>query len=121
MEGAISCLFILMQSKEPAGAFWCHVISFYKKARIQSTSLEGGIGTHRQDLHVFGDVVLPCKAEDVREVKGEVNNAAAGRSQVGLVEEDAQEEALHDGSHGEGQQKEEEDDSIAVVQHSSSL
>lgn len=55
------------------------------------------------------------------EVKGEVNNAAAGRSQVGLVEEDAQEEALHDGSHGEGQQKEKEDDTIAVVQHSSSL
>lgn len=57
----------------------------------------------------------------MREVKGEVNNAAAGRSQVGLVEEDTQEEALHDGSHGEGQQEEEEDDSIAVVQHSSSL
>lgn len=79
------------------------------------------MATHCQDLHVLGDTVLPCKAKYVWEVKCEVNNAAAGRSQVGLVEEDAQEEALHDGSHGEGQQKEKEDDSIAVVQHSSSL
>lgn len=84
-------------------------------------SLEGETGAHRQDLHVLGDAVLPCKAEDVRQVKSEVNNAAAGRCKVGLVEEDAEEEALHDGSHGEGEQKEKEDGSIAVVQHSSSL
>lgn len=77
--------------------------------------------THQQDLHVLGDAVLPCKAEDVREVKSEVYNAAAGGRQVGLVEEHAEEEALHDGSHSEGQQKDEEDDSVAVVQHPSSL
>lgn len=57
----------------------------------------------------------------MREVKSEVNNATAGRCKVGLVEEDAEEEALHDGSHGEGEQKEKEDGSIAIVQHSSSL
>lgn len=84
-------------------------------------SVEGETGTHCQDLHVLGHAVLPCKAEDVREVKSEVNNATAGRCEVGLVEEDAEEEALHDGSHGEGEQKEKEDGSIAVVQNSSSL
>lgn len=77
--------------------------------------------THHQDLHVLGDAVLPGEAEDVREVKGEVNNATACCCQVGLVEEDAEEEALHDGSHGKGEQKEEEDDGVAVVQYPSSL
>lgn len=66
-------------------------------------------------------MVLPRKAEDVRQVQSEVNDAAAGRRKVGLVEEDAEEEALHDGSHGEGEQKEKEDGTVAVVQHSSSL
>lgn len=77
--------------------------------------------THHQDLHVFGDAVLPGEAEDVRKVEGEVNDAAARRGQVGLVEEDAEEEALHDGGRGEGEEKEEEDDGVAVVQHPSSL
>lgn len=77
--------------------------------------------THHQDLYVLGEAVLPGEAEDVREVKGEVNDAAAGCCQVGLVEEDAEEEALHDGSRGEGEQKEEEDDAVAVVQYPSSL
>lgn len=77
--------------------------------------------THRQDLHVLGDAVLPGEAEDVREVEGEVHDAAAGCRQVGLVEEDAEEEALHDGSRSEGEQKEEEEDGVAVVQYSSSL
>lgn len=71
--------------------------------------------THRQDLHVFSDAILPGEAEDVREVKGEVNDAAAGCSQVGLVEEDTEKEALHDGGRGEGEQKEEEDEGVAVV------
>lgn len=77
--------------------------------------------THHQDLHVFGDVVLPGKAEDVRKVEGKVNDATAGGCQVGVVEEDAEEEALHDGRRGEGEQKEEEDASVAVVQYPSSL
>lgn len=77
--------------------------------------------TYHQDLQVLGHVLLPGKAEDVREVKGEVNNAAAGGCKVGMVEEDAEEEALHDGGHSEGEQKEEEEDRIAVVQHPSSL
>lgn len=68
--------------------------------------LEGDVlrcDTHHQDLHVLGDALLPGKAEDVREVKGEVNDAAAGCCQVGLVEEDTEEEALHDGSRSEGE------------------
>lgn len=93
----------------------------YKVEFHRNRPLDGEPTTYGQDLHVLGDVVLPRKAEDVGEVKGEVNNAGAGCRQVGLVEEDAEEEALHDGRHGEGEQKEEEDDSIAVVQHSSSL
>lgn len=51
----------------------------------------------------------------MRKVKGEVNNAAAGGCQVGMVEKDAEEEALHDGGHSEGEQKEEEEDGVAVV------
>lgn len=77
--------------------------------------------THHKYLHVFGDEVLPGKAEDVWEVKGEVNNAAAGCCQVGLVKEDTEEEALHDGSRSEGEQKEEKDDWIAVVEYPPSL
>lgn len=77
--------------------------------------------THHQDLHVLGDAVLPGEAEDVREVKGKVNNAAAGSCQVGLVEEDTEEEALHDGGRCEGEQKKEEDDAAAVVQYPTSL
>lgn len=77
--------------------------------------------THHQDLHVLGDAVLPGEAEDVREVEGEVDDATAGRRQVGLVEEDAQQEALHDGRRGEGEQEEEEDDGVTVVQHLPSL
>lgn len=57
----------------------------------------------------------------MREVKGKVKNATAGCCKVGLIEEDAEEEALHDGRHGEGEQKEKEDGWITVVQHPSSL
>lgn len=81
----------------------------------------GDCDTYHQDLHVLGDAVLPGEAEDVREVEGEVHDAAAGGRQVGLVEEDAEEEALHDGGRGEGEQEEEEDERVAVVQHPSSL
>lgn len=77
--------------------------------------------SYHQDLYVLGDAVLPGEAEDVREVEGEVNDAAAGSRQVGVVEEDAEEEALHDGGRGEGEQEEEEDERVAVVQHPSSL
>lgn len=77
--------------------------------------------THRHNLHVFGDAVLPGEAEDVREVKGEVNDAAAGGCKVGLVEEDTEEEALHDGGCGEGEQEEEEDEGVAIVQYPPSL
>lgn len=77
--------------------------------------------TYCSQLHVRGDAVLPGEAEDVRQVKGEVDYAAAGGSQVGLVEEDAHEEALHDGGDGEGQQEEEDEDGVTVIQHLPSL
>lgn len=77
--------------------------------------------THHQELHVFGDAVLPGKAENVRKVKGEVDDTTASSCQVCLVEEDAEKEALHDGGRGEGEQKQEEDDRVAVVQHPASL
>lgn len=57
----------------------------------------------------------------MRQVEGEVDDAAAGGGQVGLVEEDAHEETLHDGGHGEGQQEEEDQDGVAVIQNLSSL
>lgn len=64
---------------------------------------------------------MPGEAEDMWQVKGEVNNAAAGCCQVGLVEKDTEEEALHYGSRSEGEQKEEEDHWIAVVEYPPSL
>lgn len=92
--------------------------SFQKAhTRIFNTCLE----SYHQDLDVLGEAVLPGEAEDVREVEGEVHDAAAGGRQVGVVEEDAEEEALHDGGRGEGEQEEEEDERVAVVQHPSSL
>lgn len=82
---------------------------------------ESNVDIYHQDLHVLGDAVLPGEAEDVRKVEGEVHDAAAGGRQVGLVEEDTEEEALHDGGRSKGEQKEEQDDWVAVVQHPSSL
>ena len=55
------------------------------------------------------------------QVEGEVDDAAAGRRQVGLVEEDAEQEALHDGGQREGQQEEEHQQGVAVVQHLAAL
>lgn len=57
----------------------------------------------------------------MRQVEGEVDDAAARCRQVGLVEEDAHQEALHDGRQGEGQQEQEEDDGVAVIQNFASL
>ena len=78
-------------------------------------------GTYGSHLHLPGDAILPGEAEDVWQVEGEVDDAAAGRRQVGLVEEDTHQEALHVGRQGEGQQKQEEDDGVAVVQNFASL
>lgn len=57
----------------------------------------------------------------MRQIEGEVDNAAAGSCQVGLVEEHAHEETLHDGGNGESQQEKEDKDRIAVIQHLSTL
>lgn len=57
----------------------------------------------------------------MRQVQSEVNDATAGRRQIGLIKKHTHEEALHDGCCGESEQEEEEDDGIAVVQHFSSL
>lgn len=46
-------------------------------------------GTYSSQLHVLGNAVLPGKAEDVWKIEGEVNDAAAGGRQIGLIEEDA--------------------------------
>lgn len=77
--------------------------------------------TYSCQLHVRSDAVLPGKAEDVRQIEGEVDDAAAGGCQVGLVEEHAHEETLHDGGHSESQQEKEDKDGVAVIQHLSSL
>ena len=61
--------------------------------------------TYGRHLHALGDAILPGKAEDVRQIEGEVDDAAAGGCQVGLVEEHAHQETLHDGGHGESQQE----------------
>lgn len=57
----------------------------------------------------------------MRQIEGEVDDAAAGGSQVGLVEEHAHEETLHDGGHSESQQEKEDEDGVAVIQHLSTL
>lgn len=57
----------------------------------------------------------------MRQIEGEVDDAAAGGSQVGLVEEHAHEETLHDGGHSESQQEKEDEDAVAVIQHLSTL
>lgn len=77
--------------------------------------------TYGSQLHVCGDAVLPGKAEDVGQVEGEVDDATAGGCQVGLVEEHAHKETLHDGGDSEGQQEEEDNDGVAVIQHLSTL
>lgn len=73
------------------------------------------LNTYGSQLHVVGDAVLPGKAEDVRQIEGEVDDAAAGGRQVSLVEEHAHEETLHDGGNSESQQEKEDKDGVAVI------
>lgn len=71
--------------------------------------------TYGGELRVLGDAILPGKAEDVGQIEGEVNDAAAGGRQVGFVEEHAHQETLHDGGDGESQQEEEDEDGVTVI------
>lgn len=74
-------------------------------------------GSYSSQLDVPGDAVLPGGAEDVRQVQSEVDNAAAGCCQVGLVKEHTHEETLHDGGHSEREQEEENEERVTIVQH----
>lgn len=73
--------------------------------------------TYSSQLHVCRDAVLPGEAEDVGQVEGKVDDAAASGRQVGLVKKHAHQETLHDGGNGERQQKEEDENGVAVIQH----
>lgn len=77
--------------------------------------------TYSSQLHVLGDAVLPGKAEDVRQIEGEIDDATAGGCQVGFVEEYTHKKTLHDGGDSEGQQEEEDKEGVAVIQHFSTL
>lgn len=79
------------------------------------------IGTYSSQLYVLGDAVLPGEAEDMWQIEGEVDDAAAGGRHVGLVEEHTHQETLHDGGNGESQEEEEDEDGVAVIQHLSTL
>lgn len=57
----------------------------------------------------------------MREVQGEVDDAAASRSQVGLIEEHTHQKALHDSGHSEREEEQEQDDGVAVIENFSSL
>jgi len=57
----------------------------------------------------------------VGQVEGQVEHAAARRRQVGLAEEDAEQEALCQRGRREAQQEEEDQQGVAVVQHTPSL
>lgn len=57
----------------------------------------------------------------MRKVQGEVDDAAASRSQVGLIEEYTHQKALHDSGHSEREEEQEQDDGIAVIEHFSNL
>lgn len=83
----------------------------HRKARV----------THREDLEREAHVVLPGHAQDVGQVQHEVDDASAGRRQVGPGEERADEEALQDGHHGEHGQKDKHHAGVAVGQQVSQL
>ncbi len=57
----------------------------------------------------------------MRQIEGEVDDAAAGSCQVGFVKEDTHQETLHDGGNSESQQEKEDKDGVAVIQHLSTL
>lgn len=61
--------------------------------------------THHGHLGREAHDVAPGVAEDVGQVEDEVDEATACRRQVGLREEDANEEALSDGGQAEDQQE----------------
>lgn len=73
--------------------------------------------THHGHLCWETHDIVPGEAQDVRQVEEEVDEAAARRRQVGLGEEDADEEALGDGGHAEDEQEDEDHRGVAVLQH----
>lgn len=73
------------------------------------------------NLQFYSHAVLPSKADDVGQIEGEVDDSAAGSCQVSFGEEGAEQETLHDGGCGERQQKQKEDEGIAVVKHLATL
>lgn len=76
---------------------------------------------HHSHLQVSRHAVLPGEAENVWQVEGEVDDPTTGCGQAGPGEEGAEQEALHDRSSGEGQQEQEEDEWIAVMEDPSML
>lgn len=70
---------------------------------------------HHSHLEIGRHSVLPGEAENVRQVKGEVDDTTAGCCQAGSGEEGAEQEALHDRSGGESQQEQEEDEWVAIM------
>lgn len=78
-------------------------------------------GTHHGNLGGETHDVAPGVAEDVRQVEDEVDEAATRRRQVGFGEEDANEEALSDGSQAEDQQEDKDERGVAVLEDATVL
>lgn len=73
--------------------------------------------THHSHLCWETHDIVPGETQDMRQVKEEVDESAARRRQVGLGEEDADEEALGDCGHAEDQQEHEDHWGVTVLQH----
>ena len=78
-------------------------------------------GTHHGHLGAEAHAVLPRVAQHVGQVEHKVDEAGARRRQVGLGEEDADQEALCDRGRAERQQEHEHQRRVAVVQHAAVL
>ena len=72
--------------------------------------------THHKKFGSKADVVLPGNTQHVGQVESEVDDAPAGRCQVGTREQGADEETLHDGYHAERPQEQEHDTWVTVRQ-----
>ena len=81
-----------------------------------TTTTSTPANTYSKHFGSEADVVLPGHAEHIGQVQREVDDPPAGGRQVSPGEHGADQEALHDGHHGEGAQEEEDHPGVAVGQ-----
>lgn len=77
--------------------------------------------SYGKDFGSEANVVLPGHTEHIGQVEGEIDDPTTGCCEVGSGKRRAEQEALHDGHHRVGAQKEEDHPGVTVGQQVSHL